>query len=244
MTMSEENTMQTINRATRARQALALYRQVFPRNLIIIALITGAIFLLQLAIAAYFSGRGEVFTGSAPIILAIFVFVTAIMSMTQYLPLALGLGLTRHAFLLASLVHASILAIVLTGACMLLALVEHVTDGWWLGFTFFDVAGELTVHPASAIAIIPLGLLAVASLGLLLGAIHTRWGGTGAWVVILGTLAAASILGSIESLASLARSAASIVDSAPMEAQLLGGYALAALVLAALTSLVIRRASI
>lgn len=242
--MPEENTMQTINRATRVRQALALYRQVFPRNLITIALITGAIFVVQLALAAYLSGRGEVFTGSAPIILAIFVFVTAILTMTQYLPLALGLGLTRHAFLLASLVHASILGIVLTAACMLLALVEHITDGWWLGFTFFDVAGELPVHPASAIAIVPLGLLAVACLGMLLGAIHTRWGGTGTWVALLGTLAAASVLGSIESLASLARSAASILDSAPMEARLLGGYALAALVFAALTSVVIRRASI
>ncbi|MEV1295630.1 hypothetical protein [Pseudonocardia sp. NPDC049635] len=123
--------------------------------------------------------------------LASFYFIVAstfLAVMTQVMPFALSLGITRRHFYIGTslLVAAETLfsAVVLT----LLLQIERWTGGWGLGVQFFEMGfiGQPNLFLQVLAYWVP--LMTISFLFLAIGAVFRRWGQTGVWAVCIGLL--------------------------------------------------------
>ena len=127
------------------------------------------------------------FTGgvSSLYITVAIVFVQAV---TQMLPFAMGMSLSRRTFYLGTaligVVQAALYGIVLA----VLVAIEGATDGWGVGLQFWAPGGLDVDNFALQVLVSGAPMLAFIACGAGIGVVHKRWGNAGTWGLILGSL--------------------------------------------------------
>jgi hypothetical protein len=120
--------------------------------------------------------------------LYITVAVAFLQSVTQLFPFALSMGLSRRTFYagtaLMAVVQSLGYALVLTA----LTAVEDATGGWWTGLHFFAPLHLDRLAVVEQIAVFFLLMLGMTFLGIAIGAVVKRWGQTGTYLLVIGTL--------------------------------------------------------
>ena len=127
------------------------------------------------------------FTGGvlALYITALIVYVQAV---TQLLPFAMGLSLSRRTFYLGTTLLAVAQSLAYGVALSALAAIEDATHGWGADLAFW-APGRLDVDNA-ALQVLVSGapMLAFLVIGIGIGVISKRWGPSGVWVLSIGSL--------------------------------------------------------
>lgn len=153
-------------------------------------------FAIPWAIFAIVQTGESNFTGSVSALLGV-ALAFYIGAMTQTFPFALGMSVTRRDYFAATLLVA--LAQVVGFGVMLWALsaIETATGGWGVDMVMFGIPNIFTSNPIVQLATYLAVLALIAGIGLLIGALHRRWGVTGLYSVgagLLVTLGLAAIL--------------------------------------------------
>ncbi|MEV5389401.1 ABC transporter permease [Nocardia farcinica] len=153
-----------------------------------------AAFAIPWVIFALVDTEDRNMTGSVYSILGI-ALAFYLVAMTQSLPFALGLGVTRRDYFLATLLVA-LTQIVGFGVLLWgLSAAEQATDGWGVNMVMFGIPAEFTDNRLVQLGTFLAVLALIAAAGLLMGAIQQRWRVTGLYtlgavVLVLGGLAA------------------------------------------------------
>ena len=125
------------------------------------------------------------FTGGV-LALYITVLIVFVQAVTQLMPFAMGISLSRRSYFLGTCLVGVGMALGFGAILAVLDAVESATGGWGVGLQFWtppplDVDGFL---PQVAVSGAPmLGLIAA---GVGMGVVTKRWGPTGVWGLILG----------------------------------------------------------
>ena len=119
--------------------------------------------------------------------LYITVLVVFVQTVTQLMPFAMGISLSRRSFFLGTCLVAVGMTIGYGVALALLDVVESATGGWGVGLQFWtppplDVDGFL---PQVAVSGGP--MLALIAAGMGMGVVSKRWGPNGVWGLIVGS---------------------------------------------------------
>ena len=152
----------------------------------LIALSSFAINWLIWRIAAIGDQR-DAFTGG---ILALYIteLIVFVQAVTQMLPLAMGLSLSRRIYWLGTALFAVALSAGSGVALTVLGLIEDATGGWGAGLEFWVPpplqAGNLAHQVLASAA----PMLAFSFLGIGLGVVYKRWGNSGVWGLTLATV--------------------------------------------------------
>jgi hypothetical protein len=119
--------------------------------------------------------------------LYITLLIAYVQSVTQLLPFAMGVSLSRRSFYLATSLVALVEALGYGVVLSALTAAEDATGGWGAGMSFW-APGVLDVDNA-ALQVLVSGapILVIAFLGIGMGVVSKRWGPSGAWIVTLGT---------------------------------------------------------
>jgi hypothetical protein len=151
-------------------------------------LIVGLAFGINLAIW-HLTPAGEEdggFTGGQ-LALHFTLMIGYIQSVTQLLPLAMAMSLSRRSFYLGTALVALVEALLYGALLSALVAVEGATNGWGAGMGFW-APGRLDVDNA-ALQVLVSGtpVLAFAFLGMGMGVVSKRWGPSGVWFLTLGS---------------------------------------------------------
>ena len=114
--------------------------------------------------------------------------VSYLQTMTQVFPFALGLGVTRRAFLAGTALLVVVQALAFGLLLVVLLEIEQATDGWGVGTRFFGVGFLVQDNPLAQWAVYTVPFLALAAIGVFLGVVFKRWGQTGVYAVVVGTV--------------------------------------------------------
>jgi hypothetical protein len=136
----------------------------------------------------------DAFTGG---ILALYIteLIVLVQAVTQLLPFAMGLSLSRRTYWLGTALFAVALSLGSGVALTALGLIEDATGGWGAGLEFWVPPLLQADNVALQIAASAAPMLAFSFLGLGLGVVYKRWGNSGVWglslaaVLVLGGLA-------------------------------------------------------
>ncbi|MGY2126819.1 hypothetical protein [Blastococcus sp. SYSU DS0617] len=152
-------------------------------------LIVGISFALNLA-TWYVIASGDDESGVTGGVAALYVtvLIVFVQAVTQLLPFAMGVSLSRRAFYLGTALVACATALLSGVALSLLVSAENATGGWGRDIDFwapgiFEVGNPVLQVFASAAP-----MLAFAFVGVGMGVVHQRWGQTGTWGLIIGTM--------------------------------------------------------
>ncbi|MCZ2822542.1 hypothetical protein O2V63_19575 [Modestobacter sp. VKM Ac-2977] len=174
--------------------------------------------------------------------LYITVLVTYIQAVTMVFPLAMGLSLSRRVFYLGTALVAVVQAVVFGIALAALTAVENATNGWGVGLEFWAPGAVDVGNPALQVVVFAVPMMAFAFMGIGLGVLYKRWGATGIYALtaalIVGTGALVVLLTWRRAWEELG---AWLADRS-VESFAIGLPAVAALALAALAYLGLRRA--
>jgi hypothetical protein len=131
--------------------------------------------------------NGDAFTGgvSALYITVMFAFVT---SVTQLLPFAMGISVSRRAFYLGTALVAVVQALGYGIALALLTELEEATGGWGSGLEFWAPAAMNVDNFAQQVLVSGAPMLALMIIGMGFGVVYKRWGQPAVWGIILGSL--------------------------------------------------------
>jgi hypothetical protein len=158
--------------------------------------IVGSSFLINLVIwrvgdvAAQAPGDGSTGGLAALYITVVFGFVAAV---TQFLPFAMGLSLSRREFYLGTALMAAVDAVAYGIALTALTAIENATNGWGVRLNFW-APGVLDVgNPFLQFLVFAVPMLACAFLGVGIGVVFKRWGATGVYALTLGSLLIAGL---------------------------------------------------
>lgn len=209
-------------------------------------LILAVIFAMNLTIFWTIRSTVEDGDGGGTGAFAAFFFIVAsgyLVAMTQVMPFALSLGITRRHFFAGvsltmaaeSLLHAVVLTV--------LQRLEQVTDGWGLQVGFFTMGVLAQPNIVLQVLIFFVPLLTLGFVFIALGAVFRRWGQFGIWA---GAVAGTLVLGGLVVLITF-RQAWPAVGRFLVETPtltLVAGYPLVLAVMAAVGGfLVVRRAT-
>lgn len=128
------------------------------------------------------------FTGG---VLALYftVLVVYVQAVTQLLPFAMGVSLSRRTFYLGTAVVAVAQALLYGLALAVLTRIETATGGWGAGLEFW-APGALRVDNFAVQALASgAPMLAFMFVGIAIGVTQKRWGPTGVWGVLIGLVA-------------------------------------------------------
>ncbi|RBY84039.1 hypothetical protein [Blastococcus sp. TF02A-30] len=133
------------------------------------------------------AGEEEGFSGGV-LALYITVLVVFVQAVTQLLPFAMGVSLSRRTFYLGTALVAAVQALGYGIVLSALVSIENATDGWGAGLRYwapgiFDVDNPLLQVFASGAP-----MLAFMFVGIGMGVVHQRWGQAGTWGLIIGSL--------------------------------------------------------
>jgi hypothetical protein len=130
---------------------------------------------------------GADFTGGV-ISLYITVAIAFLQAVTQLLPFAMGVSLSRRTFYLGTALVGMAQALAYGIALAALTAIGDATDGWGVGLQFWAPAG-LDVHNfALQVVVSGAPMLAFIACGAGIGVVNKRWGNAGTWGLIIGTL--------------------------------------------------------
>jgi hypothetical protein len=122
----------------------------------------------------------------------------SVQSMTQLMPLALALSLTRRTFYLANSIVMVTRAVAYAVALWACNLVEDATGGWGISLRFFDPFGLAQVGAVRQILVYAAAFIVASYFGVLTGAVYKRWG---VIAIFLLSLAVTVLLGAAVVLA-------------------------------------------
>jgi hypothetical protein len=129
----------------------------------------------------------DAFTGGV-LALYVTVLVIHVQSVTQLLPFAMGVSLSRRAFYLGTALVAVVQSLVYGVVLSALVAIEDGTGGWGVGLSYF-APGALDVDNAALQVLVSgVPLMAFAFRGTGMGGVAKRWGPTGVWYLITGSL--------------------------------------------------------
>jgi hypothetical protein len=134
------------------------------------------------------SGEPAAFTGGVSA-LYVTVLVVYVQAVTQMLPFAMNLGLSRRTFYLGTALVAVGQAIGYGIAITILDTIEGATDGWGVNLEFWTPAGVDVTHPIAQSVVSGAPMLGFAAVGVGLGVVWKRWGPAGVWTVSIGSIA-------------------------------------------------------
>jgi hypothetical protein len=129
------------------------------------------------------------FTGGV-VSLYITVAIVHVQAVTQMLPFAMGMSLSRRAFYLGTLLFGVVQALGYGIALAVLTAIEGATDGWGVGLQFWAPAGLDVDNVAVQVLVSGAPMLAFIACGAGIGVVHKRWGTAGTWGLILGSIIA------------------------------------------------------
>ena len=159
-----------------------------------IALLSFAINLPVWAFTAASEQPHGGFTGGV-VSLYITVLVVYVQSVTQVLPFAMGMSLTRRTFWLGTVFVALVQALLYGLVLSILTEVEDATGGWGVRLAFWSPGPFDVDDPVLQVVVSGAPMLAAAFLGVAIGVVAKRWGPAGLWslavatIVLLGGLA-------------------------------------------------------
>ena len=145
-------------------------------------------FAVNLAVWGVFVGGDAQNTTGGITSLYLTVIVVFAQSLSQLLPFAMGLGVSRRTFYAGTALVACIQAAGYGLVLSALTAIEDATGGWGLGLQFWAPGGLDVDDPALQVLVSGVPMLAAAALGVGLGVVLKRWGTTGVWTLLIGTL--------------------------------------------------------
>jgi hypothetical protein len=127
------------------------------------------------------------FTGGV-LALYITILVMYVQSVTQILPFAMGISISRRTFYLGTALVVVIESLLYGLALAVLVTIENATGGWGAGMNFwapgpFEVDNFFLQVLASGVP-----LMAFAFVGVGTGIVHKRWGQAGTWGLIIASM--------------------------------------------------------
>ncbi len=129
----------------------------------------------------------EGFTGGV-LALYITVGVVFVQAVTQLLPFAMGVSLSRRAFWLGTALVAVLSALGYGIALVLLGVVETATDGWGVGLSFWVPVPLQADNFFLQVLASGAPMLALIFLGIGIGVVFKRWGHNGMWALSILTV--------------------------------------------------------
>jgi len=145
-------------------------------------LIVGLSFLINLAVWRLTPAGADDggFTGGISA-LYITLMIGYVQSVTQLLPLAMGMSLSRRSFYLGTALVALVEALVYGIGVSVLASIEGATGGWGVDMGFWAPGLMDVDNPALQVLVSGTPVLLFASIGIGLGVVSKRWGPSGVW---------------------------------------------------------------
>jgi hypothetical protein len=127
------------------------------------------------------------FTGG---VLALYFTVTAayVQAVTQLLPFAMGISLSRRAFYLGTTLVAVVQSLVFGFVVSILVVLERATGGWGAGMQFWAPGPFQVDNVALQVLVSGAPALALMFVGVGIGVTQKRWGPTGVWTAMIGVL--------------------------------------------------------
>ncbi|MGY1848716.1 MULTISPECIES: hypothetical protein [unclassified Blastococcus] len=116
------------------------------------------------------------------------VLVVYVQAVTQVLPFAMGISLSRRAFYLGTALVALVQAVAYGIALSALVSIENATNGWGAGMDFWAPGVFEVGNPVLQVFASGAPLLAFMFVGVGMGVVHQRWGQMGTWGLILGSI--------------------------------------------------------
>ena len=143
---------------------------------------------------AVIGAEPDAFTGG---ILALYIteMIVFVQAVTQLLPFAMGLSLSRRTYWLGTALFAVLLSLGSGLVLTVLGRIEHATGGWWAGLEFWVPPPLQASNVVLQVVVSAAPMLAFCFLGIGLGVVYKRWGNSGVWgltfatVLVLGALA-------------------------------------------------------
>jgi hypothetical protein len=154
-------------------------------------LVVGIAFAINLALWSLAgidqASDGDAFTGGVSS-LYITVMVAYVTSVTQLLPYAMGISVSRRTFYLATALVAVVEAVGYGIVIALLAEIEEATGGWGAALEFWAPAAMNVDNFALQVLLSGAPMLALMFIGMGFGVVYKRWGQAAVWGLILGSL--------------------------------------------------------
>jgi hypothetical protein len=129
---------------------------------------------------------GAGFTGGVAA-LYITVMVVFVQAVTQLLPFAMGVSLSRRTFYLGTALVAVLSALGYGLAIAVLTAVGDATDGWGVGLDFWAPTPLQADGVGAQVLVSGAPMLAFIAAGVGMGVVQKRWGPAGVWGLIVGT---------------------------------------------------------
>ncbi|WP_433528910.1 ABC transporter permease [Micromonospora sp. CA-263727] len=200
-------------------------------------------FLINLALFTAIGDTDVEPTTGALASIYVVMFIACINTITQDFPFAIGLGISRRSFYLGNVLQFGVQAIAYAAVLYLLAVVEEATGGWGINLRFFGLPFLWVENPVLRFLGFALPFLLLGFIGIAIALVFKRWGvngmltlSTAALVVIGGSAVLATWRGWWPAIGGW------FADQSGA-ALLVGWPALLTLPLAAVSYLVIRRAT-
>ena len=127
------------------------------------------------------------FTGGV-MALYITVLVVYVQAVTQLLPFAMGVSLSRRTFYLGTALVAAVQSLLYGVAIAVTVAIENATNGWGRGMNYWAPAIFEVDNPVLQVFASGAPMLAFAFIGVGIGVVHKRWGQAGTWGLIIASL--------------------------------------------------------
>lgn len=158
------------------RRSVAVVRMHLADPMTLFYMVWGvlaAVFLVNVIIWQFVSVDGRSSGGAVAIYC--FLIAVAVLAVARALPFSLGMGSSRRAFLIGTLITGLILSVCHGLLLFVLQLLEKATDGWWAHGQFFQFEWFDKSSPASVFLFIVVSLMAAFTLGALVSSGWQRW---------------------------------------------------------------------
>jgi hypothetical protein len=174
---------------TRVLQAARLHL-IHPAMMLGIPwLVVSISFAINLA-TWYLTPAGEDDGGFTGGITAFYVTVLVVFAqaVTQLLPFAMGVSISRRSFYLGTALVAVVQALVTGVIFSALVNLENALDGWGRGMDFWAPGIMEVGNPVLQVFAVAAPMLAFAFVGVGIGIVYQRWGQVGSWGLIIGSM--------------------------------------------------------
>lgn len=172
---------------TRVMQAARLHL-IHPTMMLVIPwLVVTISFAINLA-TWHLTPAGEDDGGFTGGVLALYftVLVVFVQAVTQLLPFAMGVSVSRRTFYLGTAFVAVVQSLLYGVAVSVLVSVENATAGWGAEMNFWAPGIFEVGNPVLQVLASGAPMLAFIFVGVGIGVIHQRWGQAGTWGLIIG----------------------------------------------------------
>lgn len=152
-------------------------------------LVVGSSFAINLAVW-HLTPAGEEDNGFTGGVLALYVTILILnaQAVTQLLPFAMGLSLSRRTYFLGTALVAVVQSLLYGVVIAITIAIENATGGWGIGLNFWAPAVFEVHNPVLQVFASGAPMLAFASVGVGIGIVQKRWGQAGTWGLIIGAM--------------------------------------------------------